>query len=233
MANIIRTVKYGGYSLMSDFHLKDGRLTWKAKGLLSVLLCLSGEYRIDELLQLASDGHITDRSGIAELEKYGYLKILPCGSEEEYVVHEKPLTKETTQMPLLEIPYAEDVPRKPISIKCSEEEAERLRQRLNLKVVAEKCSDRFVEMVFREVCRRDAEFRQIITAEAFKLLCFVTWECHRGDKLYTEYGDGDIVLINRCLDDIVLGIRSAGGNEKNEGYIEISRGQKPGSKLDM
>lgn len=210
----IRTVKYGGYSLMSDFHLKDGRLSWKAKGFLSALLCLSGEYRIDELLRLASDGHITDGSGevVAELVKYGYLKISKYGNEAEYVVYEKPFVEESSQMPMSEIPYAEDVPGKPISVKCSEEEIERLRESLHLKAVAKECSEKFVELVFRELCRRDAEFRQIMTAEAFKRVCLITWECRNGDPFYKEHGN--IVLINRYLDAIVAGIRSAGGGNE-------------------
>lgn len=213
MANIIKTVKYGGYSLMSDFHLKDERLSWKAKGLLSVLLCLSGEYRIDELFQLASD-RPNERSNeiIAELEKYGYLRILPCGNEAEYVVYENPFAKESSQMPVSEIPYAEDVPGKPASAECSEEEIERLKERLNLKAIAEKYSDNFVEMVFREVCRRDAEFRRIMTAEAFKRVCFTAWESHSRDN--RENGNCNITLINRFLDNIVLGIRSAGGGNE-------------------
>lgn len=231
MANIIRTVRHGGYSLMSDFHLKDRRLSWKAKGFLSVLLCLSGEYRIDELFRIASD---RPNEIIAELEKYGYLKILSCGNETEYVVYEKPFAKESSQMPVSELPYAEDVPGEPTSAKCSEEEIERLKERLNLKAIAEKYSDNFVEMVFREVCRRDSEFRQMMTAEAFKRVCFIVWESHSRNSFYKEFGDENIALINRYLDNIVVGIRSAGGgNEKNEGSIEISRSEKSGGKLDM
>lgn len=211
MANIIRTVKYGGYNLMSDFHLKDRRLSWKAKGFLSVLLCLSGEYMVDELFRLASD---RPNEIIAELEKYGYLKILSCGNEAEYVVYEKPFTEEPSQMLVSELPYAEDVPGKPASSKCSEEEIERLRERLKLKAIAEKYSDNFVEMVFREVCRRDAEFRQMMTAEAFKRVCIIAWESHSRDPFYKKFGDENIALINRYLDNIVVGIRSAsGGNE--------------------
>lgn len=211
----IRTVKYGGYSLMSDFHLKDGRLSWKAKGLLSVLLCLSGEYGIDELFRLASDGHITDGSGevIAELEKYGYLKISNYGNEAEYVVYEKPFVEESSQTPMSEIPYAEDVPGKPASAKYSEEEEiERLREKLNLKAVAEKCSDRFVEMVFREVCRRDAEFRKLMTAKAFELVCVIASErlCYESNCDFYRFS----ALVNGYLDNVVSGIRSAsGGNE--------------------
>lgn len=215
MANIIRTVKYGGYSLMSDFHLRDKRLSWRAKGLLSFMLCLSGEYKIEELFQFASDGKIIDdiEEGLAELEKYGYLTMSTCGNKVEYNVYERPYTKETLQTPISEIPYAEDVPGKPESAKYSEEEEiERLRERLNLKAVAEKCSDRFVEMVFREVCRRDAEFRKLMTAKAFELVCVIASERLRYESNCDFYRFSAVV--NGYLDNVVSGIRSAsGGNE--------------------
>lgn len=201
MANIIRTVKYGGTikitgCRLKGIYLKDEKLSWKAKGLLSSLLCLR------EGCWMSFDGpeEIFD-----ELVKYGYLRISMHGNEVEYVVYEKPFIEESSQTPMTDIPYEEDVPEKPTSAKCSEE-IERLRENLNLKAMAKECSENFVEMVFKELCRRDAEFCQMMTAKAFELVCLTAWEQQR-NKSINELSE----LINGYLDNVVLGIRSASG----------------------
>lgn len=219
MADTIRAVKNTEYRMMSIVHLTDKRLSWKAKGIMSALLALSGEYNKDELIELTHNGFNIGK-GLEELEQYGYLVRKQAGYDEkgfpviEYIVYEKPVIKKGQQYPdqQLEIPYAEDVPGKPLSPECNEEEEERLRERLNLEALAKKCSENFVELVFRELCRRDAEFRQMMTAKAFELVCLTASErqCHEplcGPQSFIE-------LINKYLDNVVLGIRSAsGGNE--------------------
>ena len=56
MGDVIRVVKSGDYSLISNYHLKDQRLSWGAKGLLSAMLAFSGEYTMDDLKGLSPDG---------------------------------------------------------------------------------------------------------------------------------------------------------------------------------
>lgn len=218
MADTIRTVKSSGYRMMSTVHLMDKRLSWTAKGVMSALLALSGEYSIDELTELTNQGFMIGK-GMKELEQYGYLVWKQTGLDEkgfpvmEYIVYEKPITKEPHPYPdsQLEIPYAEDVPKKPLSSECKEE-IERLRERLNLRMVAEKCSENFVELVFRELCRRDAEFCQMMTAEAFELVCLTASERQRHEPICGR--QSFIELINKYLDNVVLGIRSAGGGNE-------------------
>lgn len=220
MADTIRTVKSSGYRMMSTVHLTDKRLSWTAKGVMSALLALSGEYSKDELTELTHQG-FTIGKGMKELEQYGYLVRKQTGLDEkgfpvmEYIVYERPLAKEAHPYSdsQLEIPYAEDVAKKTLSSECSkEEEIERLRERLNLRAVAEKCSENFVDMVFRELCRRDAEFCQMMTAEAFELVCLTASERQRREPICGR--QGLIELINKYLDNVVLGIRSAGGGNE-------------------
>lgn len=209
----MKVVKQDGYSLISNYHLIDKRLSWRAKGLLSAILSLSGEYGFDEFFQLASDGQIKDgtEEGLTELERYGYLKHSPYGGNgTEYVVYERPLIKESLKTPISEIPYAEDIPARTLNMESEEEEQAKLRERLNLKAVSEKCPEKFVETVFLELCRRDAEFRQMMTAKAFELVCLTVWEGCRAES----YGTVNTELINKYLDNIVLGIRSAGGGNE-------------------
>lgn len=217
MSDIVRTVKNGGYCMMSNFHLTDRRLSWKAKGLLSTLLALSGEYTMGEVVHLACDGNITGE-GFAELERYGYLRqFSPNGSEMEYTIYEKPFTKESSQNPTLELPSAEDMPGRVLSSEENkEEEQTSLRKRLELERVAEKYPENFVETVFRELCRRDAEFRQIMTARAFEAVCLSLWERQHSGPIRTLSG-----LINMYLDNIVLGIRTASGGNEPIGQKEM------------
>lgn len=210
MSDIIRAVKHGGYSMMSNFHLTDRRLSWKAKGLLSTLLALSGEYTMDELVRLASDKSLTGE-GIEELERNGYLRRLFKNKVEmEYVIYEKPFTKESLIHPISELPSAEDMPGRGMYPKGNEdEEVASIRKRLKVERLVKKCSGDFVEAVFIELCRRDAEFRKMMTAKAFESVCLEVWERQRKEQNRTITD-----LINMCFDNITNGFRIAsGGNE--------------------
>lgn len=83
---------------MSNNHFKDRRLSYKAKGLLSVILSLPPEwdYTIGGLAALSADGTDSVNSGIRELEKYGYITRRQLRDERgrmshnEYLVYENP-----------------------------------------------------------------------------------------------------------------------------------------------
>lgn len=73
--NVVRVVKNNNFTIMSNIHLKDNRLSLKAKGLLSLVLSLPADwnYTIKGLQSYATDGRDSFRSSLSELEKYGYL----------------------------------------------------------------------------------------------------------------------------------------------------------------
>lgn len=75
MSNVIRVVKNCNYTTLSNYHFRDKRLSWKAKGLLSTMLSLPDDwnYTIEGLASLSDDGIKATNSGLAELEKCGYL----------------------------------------------------------------------------------------------------------------------------------------------------------------
>lgn len=58
MSNVIRVVKNCNYTTLSNYHFKDKRLSWKAKGLLSTMLSLpdNWNYTIEGLASLSDDG---------------------------------------------------------------------------------------------------------------------------------------------------------------------------------
>lgn len=96
---IIRVVKNKDYTVMSNTHLHDKRLSLKAVGLLSVVLSLPDDwhYTVNGLVGSVKDGKDSVESAIKELKKNGYLrvdKIYPNGNcnriQYQYTFFEKP-----------------------------------------------------------------------------------------------------------------------------------------------
>lgn len=73
--SVIRVNKTKNYTVMSNYHITDKRLSLKAKGLLSVMLSLPDDWNYSTLwlATICADGTDSVRSGLQELEKCGYL----------------------------------------------------------------------------------------------------------------------------------------------------------------
>ncbi|MGN0670158.1 MAG: DUF6017 domain-containing protein, partial [Oscillospiraceae bacterium] len=86
------------FTVMSNTHLKDRRLSYKAKGLLSVILSLppDWDYTITGLAVIAADGVDSVKTAVKELEQYGYITRAQLRDERgrmaqnEYRVYENP-----------------------------------------------------------------------------------------------------------------------------------------------
>jgi len=72
---VFRTDKTTDYTTMSNHHLKDKRLSMKAKGLLSMMLSFSDDwqYSLQGLVAVSKEGLTAIRAIIQELEDNGYL----------------------------------------------------------------------------------------------------------------------------------------------------------------
>lgn len=98
MSTIFRVEKNANFTVMSNIHLKDRRLSYKAKGLMSEILSLPNDwdYTLAGLAVIANDGVDSVRSAVRELERYGYLVRSQrrdrrgCMSVNEYRVYENP-----------------------------------------------------------------------------------------------------------------------------------------------
>lgn len=99
MSTVFRVQKNANYTTMSNYHLKDKRLSYKAKGLLSVILSLpeGWDYSLKGLACISDDGVDGVRGGIRELEKFGYITRSVQTrnkrgqlSANEYLVYENP-----------------------------------------------------------------------------------------------------------------------------------------------
>ena len=72
---VFRVVKNKNYTVMSNYHLRDMRLSLKAKGLLSMILSLpeNWDYSAHGLSYICKEGADAIRQAIWELERAGYI----------------------------------------------------------------------------------------------------------------------------------------------------------------
>ena len=95
---VFRVERTKNYTVMSNLHLQNRRLSLKAKGLLSQMLSLpeNWDYTLAGLAAINPDGRDSIRSAVAELERAGYVvrsrKVDAQGrfAGNEYVIYESP-----------------------------------------------------------------------------------------------------------------------------------------------
>ena len=86
-------------ALAAEFALNDDRLSWKAKGLFAYLVSTNGKVKVQDLIKSSQDGREAIRSGLQELERFGYLERRQQRKEDgsysdaEYVIHPQPVVK--------------------------------------------------------------------------------------------------------------------------------------------
>ena len=74
--SIFRVEKNANYTVISNYHLRDKNLSLRTIGLLSLILSLpeNWDYSQAGLAAIVKDGEDSVRSGLKELEKFGYLE---------------------------------------------------------------------------------------------------------------------------------------------------------------
>lgn len=96
--SVVRVNKTKNYTVLSNYHFKEKNMSLKAKGLLSLMLSLpdTWNYTVAGLVSLSKDGKDSVMSGLAELEKFGYLIRTQTTNEKgqfsgiEYNIFEQP-----------------------------------------------------------------------------------------------------------------------------------------------
>ena len=75
--SVFKVEKTKDYTIMSNYHLRDKNLSYKAKGLLSFMLSLPDDwdYSINGLVSISKEGVKAIRNILQELQRYGYLVI--------------------------------------------------------------------------------------------------------------------------------------------------------------
>ena len=110
--SVFRVDKTKNYTVMSNYHLKDKRLSLKAKGLLSLMLSLpdNWDYSLNRLCAISKESLKVIRSTLQELEKHYYLTREKKQNnkglfEYDYLIYEHPYT----QNPHMDNPSMEKV----------------------------------------------------------------------------------------------------------------------------
>ena len=101
---VCRVEKTQNYTVMSNYHLTDPRLSLKAIGLLSKILSLpeAWDYTVAGLARICREGRDAVRSALAELEEAGYILRRQTRDEEgnfshsEYIIYEVPQDPQET-----------------------------------------------------------------------------------------------------------------------------------------
>ena len=101
MSQVFRVERTKNFTVMSNHHFKNKKLSLKAKGLLSLMLSLPDDwnYNMKGLASLSRDGIDSVRSAIKELEHNGYVErhriryCDGCYGDTEYIVREVPSGK--------------------------------------------------------------------------------------------------------------------------------------------
>lgn len=99
---VIRVEKNRDYTVMCNYHLKDKRLSLKAKGLMSEMLSLPDDwdYSVAGLVAINKEEQGAVNSALKELKEAGYLEVVKNMPNKdnggridyEYVLHEKSVT---------------------------------------------------------------------------------------------------------------------------------------------
>ena len=122
--SVIRIHKNSNFTVMSNYHFKEKKMSLKAKGLLSLMLSLPDDwnYSVSGLVTLSKDGKDSVMSALGELETFGYLERTRMINNKgqfsgiEYHIYEepqteKPITENANSVnPILEKTNAEKPP---------------------------------------------------------------------------------------------------------------------------
>ena len=86
---VFRVPKNKDYTIMANYHLRDKRLSLKAKGLLSLMLSLpeGWDYTLRGLAAICKDGIESIGAAVKELESGGYIERRQIRNEKGHFVH--------------------------------------------------------------------------------------------------------------------------------------------------
>ena len=97
MSKVLREERTENFTVMANYHLKDKRLSLKAKGLLSMILSLPENwiFNMRGLATLSKDGIDSTRAAMNEGYVVRFRNRTETGmyTEAEYIIREKPIFK--------------------------------------------------------------------------------------------------------------------------------------------
>ena len=115
--SVFKIEKNKNYTIMSNYHLRDKKLSYKAKGLLSFMLSLpeDWDYSLNGLCVISKEGRDGIRSILKELQEHHYLEIEKVRGDKgyfeyNYLIYETPhiIELEKESNPAMDIPYMDE-----------------------------------------------------------------------------------------------------------------------------
>ena len=113
--SVFRVEKNKNYTVMSNYHLRDKRLSLKAKGLLSYMLSLpeDWDYSIKGLCKINKENESAIRTALKELETSYNLERHRVRNDKglfeyDYIVYENPKTEPYIDFPYTDNPHTEN-----------------------------------------------------------------------------------------------------------------------------
>ena len=115
--SVFKIEKNKNYTVMSNYHLRDKKLSYKAKGLLSFMLSLpeNWDYSLNGLCAISKEGRDGIRSILKELQEHHYLEIEKVRGDKgyfeyNYLIYEIPhiIELEKENNPATDIPYMDE-----------------------------------------------------------------------------------------------------------------------------
>ncbi len=227
MSEVFRVKKTKDFTVMSNRHLRDKRLSLKGKGLLSLILSLpdNWDYSIKGFTKLVPDGVDSVRTALKELTSCGYIEVSRKRdskgrlSVSEYTIYEEPKQdKPDTENPVLDKPdKAKPVMEKPSQLSKKEINTEILNKDvINNQSINQNEND---EIDNRKIYRFIIKSIDIGSYKGFDMLLSYdsfTQEFHldlQRDLTYTVILGtseiGNIVRIDNTLDSIEKRLESA------------------------
>lgn len=134
MADIFRVEKNQNYTVMSNHHFQNKKLSLRAKGLLSLMLSLpeSWDYSLQGLVKICTEGKDAITKALKELETEGYLSRRQLHAahgrfaKTEYIIREMPIPPCAENPDTVEsqqesgVPESADTPVPPPDLPCAE-----------------------------------------------------------------------------------------------------------------
>lgn len=187
--SVIRVNKTKNFTVMSNFHFRDRRLTLKAKGLLSQMLSLpeDWDYTIAGLVQINREQKSAIQAMLKELEDCGYLVRIRTQNKKGqfdyiYDIYEEPcLGEPRTENPVTDNPCTENQPQLNTYIQNTEKE------NTDNKIKKEK---RTLYGEYKNVALSDNELEKLKTefpADWSKRIEAVSAYCESTGKKYKNY----------------------------------------------
>lgn len=225
--SVVRVNKTSDYTVMSNHHFKNRKLSLKAKGLLSQMLSLpdNWDYTVIGLCAINKENETAITSALNELKEQGYLvvtKLMPNQTQSgriEYVydIYEQPQEKQGIDFQGIEIQSIENqILENPTQLNTKESSTKN--KKLNIKNVIYQYTE---DIELREALEDFAEMRKTIkkpicTERAWKILL------SKLDKLSPDI-TGKIAVLNQSIEhnwqsvyplDKPMSKRQINGNER-------------------